>query len=67
MVKEEGVSKGVVEPTPIVALHVLDSTARLSHHIRKKKRDKVENFSDLGRSGNIHKWQDCVDYRALND
>jgi len=36
MVKEEGAGGGVVELAPVVALNLLDSTAKLGRHIRKK-------------------------------
>jgi hypothetical protein len=50
---EEMTSGGVIELTTIVTLDSLNSGAELSSYIRKK-RESVENVSDLRRKGKVH-------------
>ena len=44
MVKEEGAGGGVVELAPVVALNLLDSTAKLGRYIRKKVGQSGKHF-----------------------
>jgi hypothetical protein len=51
--EEERVGLGIVEFTAIVALDALDGGAKLCVNISKKKLERVENVSDLRRSGKV--------------
>ena len=50
---EEGTGGGVIKLTAIIALDGLDRGAKLSGNIRKKL-ERVENVSDLRRTGKVH-------------